>query len=201
LRLTQALTISKSSYWKAAILGVFILISVLAFWFGLGLVLRTNSPLMPVGSTGMEPNLNFGDLILIQGVTNASEINALPLNGDIIVFRKPSEPSTIVIRRAVDKTFNYGVWYFQTQADLNESPDPWGSGQNPEDTWGDGFFHQKFLIGKVVGKIPYLGYLPLYVTELVRNPAAMFLLVALVFLVILIGYSSLLKKAKSLSTL
>jgi signal peptidase I len=201
LKRSRLVAISKSNYWKAGVLGILILIGAIVFWFGFGLVLRTNSPLMPVGSTAMEPNLNYGDLVIIQGVTNANEINAQPLNGDIVVFHKPSEPSTIVIRRAVDKTFNDGAWYIQTQADINGSPDPWESGQNPEDTWGDGFFHQKFMIGEVVGRIPYLGYFPLYISELVRNTVAMFLLVALVFLIILVKYSSLLKKVKALSML
>jgi len=200
LKLTQLLAISKSSYWKVGVLGALIfLIGVFAFWFGLGLVLRTSLPLTPVDSAVMEPNLNRGDLIVIQGVTNVSEISAQPLTGDIIVFHKPSEPGTIVIRRAVDKTLKDGVWYIRTQADINGFPDPWESGQNPEDIWGDGFFHQKFVIGKVVGRIPLLGYFPLIVNELVRTPAAIFLLIALVFLVILIKYSSSLKKAKPLS--
>jgi len=199
LKHRRLLAISRNNYWKAGVLGILILIGAVAFWFGLGLVLRTNSPLMPVDSTAMEPNLNYGDLIAIRGVTNVSEINVPPLNSDIIVFRKPSEPGTIVIRRAVEKTLSDGVWYIQTQADINGLPDPWGSGQNPEDTWGDGFFHQKFLIGKVVGKIPYLGYFPLYLSEFVRTPAAVFLFIALMFLIILIKYSSLLKKAKALS--
>lgn len=199
MKRSRLLAISRSNYWKAGVFGLLILIGAVAFWFGLGLALRTNSPLMPVDSTAMEPNLNYGDLIAVQGVTNLSEINVPPLNSDIIVFRKPSEPGTIVIRRDVDKTFNDGAWYIRTQADIKGHPDLWGSGLNPEDTWGDGFFHQKFLIGKVVGKIPYLGYFPLYVSEFVRTPAAVFLFIALIFLVILIKYSSLLKKAKALS--
>jgi len=200
LKLTQLLTISKSSYWKVGVLGALVFsIGVLASWFGLGLVLRTNLPLAPVDSAVMEPGLNRGDLIVIQGVTNLSEISAQPVTGDVIVFHKPSEPGTIVVRRAVDKTVNDGIWYIRTQADINGFPDPWESGQNPEDVWGDGFFHQKFMIGKVVGKIPLLGYFPLIVNELVQTPAAIFLLVALVFLVVLIKYSSLLKKGKPLS--
>jgi len=169
--------------------------SLLAFWFGLKIVLRAEVPLLSVDSTGMRPALNFGDLVMVQGVLNVSEINALSTSdGDIVVFFKPSEPDVIIMRRAINITFQDNAWYIRTKADENKDPDRWPSGQNAGDTWGDGLFHEKFLVGKVVGRIPCLGYIPIYASAFLRTPAAMFLFIALMFLVILMKYPSLLKK-------
>jgi len=180
---------------KAAILVIVVIGSLAALWFGLKAALRTEFPLRVVDSIGMRPALNFGDLILVQGVLNVSEIKVgAASKGDILIFFKPSEPNVLIIRRAVNTTFQDNAWYIRTKADENPSPDRWGSGQNPEDTWGDGYFHQKFLVGKVVGKIPLLGYFPLYVGAFLQTPAAMFLFIALMFLVIFLKYPSLLKR-------
>jgi len=187
--------LTRKRYVKATILVIVVIGSLAAFWFGLKAILRTEFPLLAVDSIGMRPALNFGDLIMVQGVPNVSEIKAVAApNGDILIFFRPSEPDVLLIRRAVNITFQDNAWYIRTQADENPSPDRWGSGQNPEDTWGDGYFHQKFLVGKVVGKIPLLGYLPLYVSAFLQTPAAMFLFIALMFLVILITYPSLQKR-------
>jgi len=186
----------KNRYVRTAILAIIVMGSLLAFWFGLKIVLRAEVPLLSVDSTGMRPALNFGDLVMVQGVLNVSEINALSASdGNIVVFFKPSEPDVIIMRRAINITFQDNAWYIRTKADENKDPDRWPSGQNAGDTWGDGLFHEKFLVGKVVGKIPYLGYIPLYVSESLRTPAALFLFIALMFLVILcLKYPSLLKK-------
>lgn len=114
-------------------------------------------------------------------------------DGDIIVFRRPSNPDELIVQRAINKTLVDGFWYFRTQEDNASSPLAWWSGQNVEDTW-EGSFHQKFLIGKVVGTIPYLGYIPLYVSAFLRTPEAMFLVIVLLCFVILLKYPSLLKK-------
>ena len=169
--------------------------SLVAFWFGLKMVLRAEFPLLSVDSTGMRPALNFGDLVMVQGVLNVSEINALSaLDSNIVVFFEPSEPDVIIMRRAINITFQDNAWYIRTKADENNDPDRWSSGQDAGDTWGDGLFNEKFLIGKVVGKIPYLGYIPLSVSAFLRTPEAIFLLIVLIFLVILLKYPSLLKK-------
>ena len=191
-------TKSSGKYRKVIILGIIFLVSVLALWFGLKAVLRTESPLLPVDSTSMYPALNYGDLVVVQGVANISEINVAPApQGDIIVFRRPNEPSGLIISRVIDKIFKNDAWYLCTQLDTHNSPDWWISGLNSEDTWGDGFFHEKFLVGKVVSRIPFLGYVPLYVSMFILNPIAMFLMIIAVFLIVFLKYPFLFgKKAK-----
>lgn len=175
------------------------MVSVLAFWFGLKAILRTEFPLLPVDSTSMYPTLGYGDLIAVQSVADASEITVAPApRGDVIVFRKPDEPDVLIISRVIDKTFKNDAWYLRTQLDVQDLPDRWLSGLDSEDTWGKGFFHEKFLIGKVVGRIPFLGYVPLYVSTFILNPIAMFLVIITVCLIVSLKYPSLLgKKAKA----
>jgi len=179
---------------KIAISVLVVLTSIVAFWFCLRAAFKSEYPLLPVDAGSMKPVLNVGDLVVVQGLSDVSEIKAEKLDGDIVVFRRPSNPDELIVQRAVNKTLVDGFWYFRTQEDTASSPFWWSEGLNVEDTWGDGYFHQKFLIGKVVGKIPYLGYVPLYVNVFLRSPEAMFLFIVLMFLIILLKYPSLLKK-------
>jgi signal peptidase I len=148
----------------------------------------------------MRPTLNIGDLVVVLGLSNASEINVAGKLGDILVFREPSNPEQLVVQRVIDKTLVNGVYYLRTQGDNATSPTWWSEGQNAEDTWGDGLFHEKFLIGKVVGTIPYLGYIPMSVNTFLQTPVAVFLLIMLILLVILLKYPFLLKKRASKSS-
>jgi len=179
----------KNSYVRAAILVFVVLGSVIAFWFCLKVASKSEYPLLPIDAEGMRPTLNTGDLVVVLGVSDASEIKVGEKSeGDIIVFRRPSNPDELIVQRAINKTLVDDVWYVRTQGDNASSPAWWSKGQNAGDTWGDGLFHEKFLVGKVVGKIPYLGYIPLYVNAFLQTPeVAMFLFIALMFLVILLN--------------
>jgi len=184
----------KNCYIKIAISMLVVLSSIIAFWFCLKAALKSEYPLLPVDAGSMNPTLNVGDLVIVQGLSDASEIKAEKPDGDIIVFRRPSNPDELLVQRAINKTLVDGVWYFRTQADNASSPYWVYEGLYAEDTWEGGYFHEKFLIGKVVGKTPYLGYIPLYMNVFLRTPEAMFLLIVLLCLLILLKYPSLLKK-------
>jgi len=170
-----------------------VLTSIIVFWLCLRAAYRSECPLLPIDTGCMRPTLNIGDVIIVQG-TNASEIKAEKTDGDIIVFRRPSNPDELIVQRAINKTLVDDAWYFRTQEDTALWSTWWSEGLNAGDTWGEGYFHEKFLIGKVVGKIPYLGYVPLYVSAFLRTPEAMFLFIVLMCLIILIKYPSLLKR-------
>jgi len=183
----------KNYYIRIVISVILVLISLTAFWFCLMVAFKSGYPLLPIDAGSMNPALNVGDLVVVQGVSDASEIKlGEKPEGDIIVFREPST-DRILVQRAIDRNFVGGVWYFRTQKDNASLPAWWSMGHDAEDTWGGGF-HQKFLIGKVVGKIPYLGYIPLYVSAFLRTPEVIFLFIVLMCLIILIKYPSLLKK-------
>lgn len=185
----------KKRYMRTAFPVLLILGSLVPFWFGLRATFKSDYPLFPIECGSMSPTLNIGDLVVVQGLSNASEIKANEkTEGDIILFRKPSNPNELIIQRAINKTLINGVWYIRTQGDNEPSPARWSMGQKVEDTWGDGYFHEKFLIGKVVGKIPILGYIPLSVSAFLRTPEAVFLLMVFLLIVVLFKYPSLQKK-------
>jgi len=74
-------------------------------------------PILVVKSGSMEPVLSRGDVIIIQDVS-PENINADPVNGDIIVFYKPGT-NVLIVHRAVRKV-NEG---FITKGDANTSSD------------------------------------------------------------------------------
>jgi len=168
----------KNGYVKTILLAAIIIGGVVSFWFGLQAGLRTQYPLLTVASGSMIPTLNVGDLIAVQGITNYSEAKAgfwkSPDEGDIIVFHRPPQGGSdeLIVHRAVSKTLgDDGLWYFRTQGDNNAYPDGWTVAQS-------------LIVGKVVGKVPYLGYIPLTI----RRPEGILLIVLLMVIIILAEY-------------
>jgi len=182
----------KNSYVQTAILGIIIFGGVFAFFFGLRVAFRTDYPLLAVASGSMIPTLKVGDLIVVQGVPNASEINAAPKpNGAMIVFHSPYGPrggpflffageEELIVHRAIAKVENSdGTLYFQTKGDNNNSPDYW----NGPDTY-QGMISSELLVGRVVGVVPWVGNVPLFM----RTPSGIVLIVFLIILILLIEY-------------
>lgn len=188
----KLLKVLKNSYVRIAVLYIIIL---LALWFGPRVAFRTNYPLLAVASGSMIPTLQVGDLIMVQGVPDANEIYAAPKpDGAMIVFYRPSAPrggpflfytgEELIVHRAIAKVENGGMWYFQTQGDnprTNPGPDYWG-GSYP-DAW-NGMVSERLLVGKVVGVVPWVGNLPLFM----RTPQGLALIVFLFILILLIEF-------------
>jgi len=180
----------KNSYVQTAILAIILFGGVFGIWFGVRAALRTEYPLLAVASGSMIPTLQVGDLIVVQGVPDANEINAAPKpNGTMIVFHRPSYPrgeaflfytgDELIVHRAISKVENNGTWYFQTKGDNNYSPDIWNG---PETL--NGMISSKLLVGKVVGVVPWVGNVPLFI----RTPQGTVLIVLLFILILLIEY-------------
>ena len=180
----------KNSYVKTIILGIILLGGVFAFWFGLRLGLRTDFPLLAVASGSMRPTLNVGDLIIVQGFSIFNDINAVPApDGTIVVFHKPSNPDELIVHRAISKVDNNGTWYFQTKGDNNNTPDFWNG-----DGTSSGWVSQRLLVGKVVGLVPWIGNVPLFI----RTPSGLLLIILLFLVILFIEYVPVLsKKAKT----
>jgi len=128
-----------------------VVVGVLIFREILAITLRTDYPLHTPISTSMQPTLNVGDYLIVQGVEDDSEIYADREMGDIIVFRKPTDPDEFIVHRVIEKTWNEQEerFNFKTKGDNNRSSDPWSI------TVDD-------IIGKVVWKIPLLGYIKIF---------------------------------------
>jgi len=187
LRLPKLSLILRSQYATLIVLGIIIFAFDFGVWFGLRVAFRTEYPLLAVASGSMVPTLNVGDMILVQGVVDAGEIN----QGEIIVFLKPgtttsfhlpftaSDETELIVHRAIKVQYNDGTWYFQTKGDNNFSPDFW---YGPE-TLG-GMLSEKLLIGRVINWVPWVGNVPLFI----RTPTGMFVVVLLILVIIFIEF-------------
>jgi len=173
----------KSEFIKTAILLVIVLICVGGFWLALRSVLRTEFPLHAVVSESMVPTLQVGDLLVVQGVVDASGINAVPKTGDVIVFRKPTDPSEFIVHRAIDKFHGGDQWFFITQGDNNPGPDSW---KVPESD----------VIGRVVGRVPLLGYLKIFL----GSPWGIALFIILILILLFADYIPMLRGDQKLET-
>jgi len=108
-------------------------------------ILNVDTPFVVVASGSMKPTLNVGDLLIIGGI-NSSNLKV----GDIIIFRPPNPYWNGVpwVHRIVIIQHKDGNVIIKTKGDANTYPDPfWLTGEN--------------VIGKVIGRIPYIGMLSL----------------------------------------
>jgi len=119
------------------------IVAVFGTYFGLRIFLATDMPLAAVTSGSMRPNLEVGDLIIVQGVPAT---NIQP--EDIIVFNPPEGRGYTVHRVVKTQAFANGTIQFKTKGDDNDSEDPyWVPNQN--------------VHGRILYRIPYLGYIAL----------------------------------------
>jgi len=181
---------------RTAILFAIVIGSVIIFQLGLRAALRTQYPLAAVESASMVPTLNIGDIIVVRGGQNMSEIKVGNVGenpeGDIIVFYDPTgrvRPAywyfltarALIVHRAIEKKFDNatGMWLFRTQGDNNWGPDPW-----PDNGGGAGWVPESYVVGKVVGRMPWLGHVSLFM----QSDAGIMLIVLLFILMIMIDY-------------
>ena len=127
-------------------------------YFILQVSFNTESPIVVVISGSMEPAIHQGDLLFVAG-KDADDIKngtIVDKDGDVIVFdarglwsTAPQEP---IVHRVVDKYLIGDTWYFRTKGDANSLPD---AAAIPESR----------VIGVVIGGIPYLGWVKIFLTE------------------------------------
>jgi signal peptidase len=172
---------------KTGIMLAIVLVAFFSVWFGIRIALATDDPLLAVASGSMIPTLNVGDLIVVHGVSNASEIFVHPAivdpqtgkitgGGDIIIFHTnlPGGPrlrpeDELIVHRAINRTLINGTWYFTTKGDANPVADGW-------------LVPFSYVVGKVVGDVPYVGSVPLYI----RTPTGILTVIILIILVLLV---------------
>ncbi|MFW9969483.1 MAG: signal peptidase I [Candidatus Odinarchaeota archaeon] len=142
-----------------------IILIVIAFsgsfliYFILQFTLNTRIPMVVVVSNSMEPTLLKGDLLFVYGKDPAQIKNGTieGKEGEIIVFdawnlegwiHAPRDP---IVHRVVDKWYD-GGWFFLTKGDANPSVD---EAPVPESR----------VLGVVVGRIPYIGWVKIILTD------------------------------------
>ncbi len=135
--------------------------------------------------------LDTGDIIIIQKV-NPKDLNTNYPNSDIIVYQKPSDPSdTPIVHRIVAVDNINGTLYFQTKGDGNQQQWPaipltsmYDSNNNVYNGHGQGV-PQNLVEGKVILRIPYLGWITLF---LKNNSWGLPLIIALILLLVIVEF-------------
>ncbi|MFW9828456.1 MAG: signal peptidase I [Candidatus Thorarchaeota archaeon] len=153
----------KSSSKRKVIIAVILIIIAFSgsflFYYILQITLNTQTPMVVVVSGSMEPNLLKGDLLFLQG-KESSQIKTGTIadkQGDIIVFDARGLPGWIhppndpIVHRVVDKWYD-GGWFFRTKGDANPIID-------------DAPVPESRIIGVVVGRIPYIGWVKIILTD------------------------------------
>lgn len=186
----------KNEWIRTFIMLAIVLIAFFGFWFGLRVALATEYPLLAVASESMVPTLNKGDLIVVRGVSNFSEIYTHPTNGDIIIFTThdpnigqnpinlwPGKAPELIVHRAINKTLKYDsnvgreCWYFTTKGDHNPAADAWPG------TNSDGV-PEYYVVGKLVSVVPWVGNVPLFI----RTPSGILTILFLIIIVFVAEY-------------
>ena len=136
--------------------------------------------------------LNVGDIIIVQRV-DPQDLNTNYPNSDIIVYQKPDTPTdTPIVHRIVAVNNVDGKLYFQTKGDGNPSV-AWPAVPSPNDYDStNGIYHsspngvpQEFVLGKVVTRIPYFGW----ITLLLRGTSwALPLIIAIILVLIVLEF-------------
>ena len=197
--------IRHNEYFRSAIVIVIIVAVVLGFFFGLTLVLGTAVPVRVVESGSMcvlydgacngwshpfDHTLHIGDIIIIQHV-NPTDLNINYPNSDIIVYENPTDPTaTPIVHRIVAVENINGTIYFQTKGDGNG--DKWPAPPPTQEydsrtlwTTGQGV-PQNLVIGKVVMRIPYFGWVTLFLRN---NPWGLPVVITIIFLIVVLEFA------------
>jgi len=196
--------IIRNEYIRSAIVIVIIIAVVLGLFFGLQFALGTSVPVRVVESGSMcvtydggcdgwshpfEQTLHVGDIIIIQRI-NPADLNANYPNSDIIVYENPTNPTaTPIVHRIVEKYKDNGTFYFQTKGDGNGQKWPKIPSHQEYDSltlWSTGQgVPQNHVIGKVVMRIPYFGWVTLFLRN---NTWGLPAVVALILLLVVLEF-------------
>lgn len=154
-----------------------IAISPLYTWEIAKILLHNPYPIQVVEGNSMAPTLNVGDVIFIENI-NLEDVN----NGTIISFLSPIGDGRIYTHRVIGVEVINNKYYFRTKGDALDSPDSW-------------LIPENYVIGKVVARIPLIGYLIL----IPRIYLASFLIIIIMIDLIYVFYlKKLLKKKKEI---
>ena len=138
----------RNEYFKTVISILVLIALFLIFWYGSILYFKNETPYLVVSSESMRPTLEIGDLIIVKYV-HPSELNYGLLDGDIIVFKSPSNSKELIVHRLKEITFKDGEYYFVTHGDAN----PPSSKEK---------FTEKNYVGKVIARVPFIGHVSLF---------------------------------------
>lgn len=165
--------LKKNEILKTTIVLIALFLVVQGGWYSFKFIMHSEVPMAYVPSGSMEPNLKVGDLVIIQGV----DPNTIT-EGTIIVFYVSGhygEDSYRIVHRVIKVVQIDNQPAFETKGDNNPASDYYRWGYIPAD----------HVVGRVVGRIPYLGL----VAMKMREPLGITLIVALIIALFAVEYS------------
>jgi signal peptidase I len=201
--LTTARKVWKNEYFKTVVAVILVVAVVFGLFFGLRAALNTPDPALTVVSGSMsvpydaadynfwlnlatpfDRTLSVGDIIIVQGV-NPKDLNTNYPYSDIIVFHEPGDSGTLIVHRIVSSETVNGTIYFITKGDGNGNPWP----QKPQsgfDQW-DGNnppgVPASMVVGKVVMRIPWFGWVTIFVHDNQWGLPAIIIIIILIALI------------------
>ncbi|MBD3353766.1 MAG: signal peptidase I [Candidatus Lokiarchaeota archaeon] len=124
----------------------------------------TEMPIVVVVSPSMEPQIHEGDLLFVKykdpaDIQSGTHEN---LEGDVIIYDTHGvwdDPVEYpVVHRVVNKWYDdiNDIWYFNAHGDNNNYPDP------PDESSVTADIPDTKIIGVVVGRIPYIGLISMW---------------------------------------
>ena len=172
----KSVDIKVQDIFEITIFIVVLFMATFGTFFILRCALHTKTPMVVVTSGSMDPTLRKGYLLFLKGVDPA-DIEAgdhEDRTGDIIVFEADwSSTGDPIVHRVVDKELvnvsGTMKWRFRT----------WGDNNNYADSsWA----WEEDVIGIVVGKIPLIGYIKIWLS---LPGAAIIVVIGLAFILII----------------
>jgi len=198
-------SLRKNDYVKSIVVIAIIVGVILGFFFGLQFALGTSVPVRVVESGSMcvpydgacngwshpfAHTLHIGDIIIIQKI-NPADLNTNYPNSDIIVYENPTDQSsTPIVHRIVAVEKINGTLYFQTKGDGN-SGTKWPNQVSPQDydshtLWSTGQgVPQDLVVGKVIMRIPYFGWITLFLRN---NAWGLPVIIGLIMLLVVLEF-------------
>ena len=133
--------------------------------------------------------LDTGDIIIVQSV-NPKDLNTNYPNSDIIVYQNPDDPNhTPIVHRIVAVNNINGTLYFQTKGDGNGDQFPAVPTSSQYDS--NIFYHngvgvpQNLVEGKVVMRIPWFGWITLFLRN---NAWGLPVIIGLILLLVILEF-------------
>jgi signal peptidase len=153
---------------KSIFLILIIWTTVYGVIFGLRFILQTDYPVAVVEGKSMEKTLFDGDLIIIQGTINKSNIEP---DTNIIVFHNPADWNHLIVHRVIDRIKLNENIYFKTMGDNNQIPDQF-------------YVPVKNIEGVVIWSVPGLGKIMLFTQSMYGRMTVVILVICNVIFVL-----------------
>jgi signal peptidase len=140
--------------------------SVFGVLLGMQFALGTEHPLVQVKGNSMVPTYYDGEILILKGVANKSDIKVQ----DVIVFHNPYSWDVLIVHRVV-KILSDDPLVFQTRGDNVGHDDPWR-------------VQEEHIVGIVMQKIPFIGD----IVSIIQTPFGMGILFSLIIIIIIVDF-------------